>query len=64
MDLLRNINFMHVQKFSYLVFVGEVFEPSGCGLIDQNYVSLASSSKSELVAPVKGVFIGPSNLKS
>lgn len=32
--------------------------------IDHNYVALASSSKSELVAPVRGSFVGPSNLKS
>ena len=40
------------------------FDPSGCGLINHNYVALASSSKSELVAPVRGSFVGPSDLKS
>ena len=40
------------------------FDPSGCGLINHNYVALASSSKSELVAPVRGSFVGPSKLKS
>ena len=40
------------------------FDPSGCGLINHNYVALASSSKSEQVAPVKGSFVGPSKLKS
>ncbi|WP_269613456.1 transglutaminase family protein [Prochlorococcus marinus] len=40
------------------------FDPSGCGLINQNYVALASSSMSELVAPVRGTFVGPSKLKS
>ncbi|MBW3042342.1 transglutaminase family protein [Prochlorococcus marinus] len=41
------------------------FDPSSCGLINHNYVSIASSSsKSELVAPVRGSFFGPSNLKS
>ena len=41
------------------------FDPSGCGLINHNYVALASSSsKSELVAPVRGSFVGPSNLKN
>jgi len=40
------------------------FDPSGCGLINDNYVALASSSKSELVAPVRGSFVGPSKLKS
>ena len=40
------------------------FDPSGCGLINHNYVALASSAKSELVAPVRGSFVGPSNLKS
>ena len=40
------------------------FDPSGCGLINHNYVALASSSKSELVAPVRGSFFGPFELKS
>ena len=40
------------------------FDPSGCGLINHNYVALASSSKSELVAPVRGSFVGPLDLKS
>ncbi len=40
------------------------FDPSGSGLINHNYIALASSSKSELVAPVRGSFVGPSNLKS
>tara|TARA_Y100001968_G_scaffold237412_1_gene220762 strand:+ start:363 stop:1211 length:849 start_codon:yes stop_codon:yes gene_type:complete len=40
------------------------FDPSGCGLINQNYISLASSSDSELIAPVRGSFVGPLNLKS
>ena len=41
------------------------FDPSGCGLINHNYISLAASSfKSELVAPVRGSFVGPSNLNS
>ena len=31
---------------------------------NHNYVALASSSKSELVAPARGSFVGPSNLKS
>ena len=40
------------------------FDPSGCGLINHNYVALASSSKSEHVAPVRGSFVGASDLKS
>ncbi len=40
------------------------FDPSGCGLINHNYVALASSSKSELVAPVRGSFVGPCDVKS
>ena len=40
------------------------FDPSGCGLINNNYVALASSSESELVSPVRGSFVGPSNIKS
>jgi len=40
------------------------FDPSGCGLINNKYITLASASKSELVAPVRGSFIGPPHLKS
>ena len=40
------------------------FDPSGPGLINHNYIKLASSSKSEYVAPVRGSFVGPPNLKS
>jgi len=40
------------------------FDPSGPGLVNHNYIALASSSKSELVAPVRGSFVGPSKLKS
>ena len=40
------------------------FDPSGCGLIDNKYITLASSSKPELVAPVRGSFSGASDLKS
>ncbi|WP_269625213.1 transglutaminase family protein [Prochlorococcus marinus] len=40
------------------------FDPTGSGLINHNYVALASSSNSELVAPVRGSFVGPSKLKS
>ena len=40
------------------------FDPSGCGLINSKYVTLASSSKSEFVGPVRGTFSGSPNLKS
>ena len=40
------------------------FDPSGCGLINHNYIALASSSKSDLVAPVRGSFVGPLNLQT
>ncbi len=40
------------------------FDPSGFGLINCKYVTLASSSNSELVAPVSGSFNGTPNLKS
>ena len=40
------------------------FDPSGIGLINQNYIKLASSSHAEQVAPVRGSFVGPTNLKS
>ena len=40
------------------------FDSSGSGLINHNYVALASSSKSELVAPVRGAFVAPNDLKT
>tara|TARA_Y100001968_G_scaffold320842_1_gene354391 strand:+ start:534 stop:1382 length:849 start_codon:yes stop_codon:yes gene_type:complete len=41
------------------------FDSSGCGLINHNYIALASSSSSsDLVAPVRGTFVGPTDLKS
>ena len=40
------------------------FDPSGCGLINSKYITLASSSKPEHVAPVRGSFSGTPNLKS
>ena len=40
------------------------FDPSGCGLINDRYITLASASKSDLVAPVRGSFVGTPNLKS
>ena len=40
------------------------FDPSGSGLINNKYITLASASKPEFVAPVRGSFFGKSNLKS
>jgi len=40
------------------------FDPTGCGLINSKYITLASSSKPELVSPVRGSFSGPLGLKS
>ena len=40
------------------------FDPSGCGLINDRYITLASASRSDLVAPVRGSFVGTPNLKS
>ena len=40
------------------------FDPSGCGLINNRYITLASASKSDHVAPVRGSFVGTPNLKS
>ena len=40
------------------------FDPSGCGLINDKYITLASSHKSEFVAPVRGSFLGTPNLKN
>ena len=40
------------------------FDPSGCGLINNKYIALASASNSDFVAPVRGSFVGIPNLKS
>ena len=40
------------------------FNPGGCGLINHNYITLASSFGSELVAPVRVGFMGPANTNS
>ncbi len=40
------------------------FDPSGGGLINEKYISLASSSQSEFVSPVRGSFVGKPNMKS
>ena len=46
------------------VFGWTGFEPHDCALVNHNYVSLASSCKSEPVTPVRGDFVGSSNLES
>ena len=46
------------------VFGWRDFDPSGCGLINLNYVALAWSSKSKPAAPVRLSFVGFSKLKS
>ncbi len=40
------------------------FDPSGKGLIDERYLTLVSSSKSELTAVITGDFRGKTNLKN
>lgn len=40
------------------------FDPSGKGLIDERYLTLVSSSKSNLTAVITGNFIGKTNLKN
>ena len=40
------------------------FDPSGCGLINDKYVTLGSDSNADLVAPVRGSFVSTPNLKS
>ncbi len=40
------------------------FYPSDCGLINEKYITLASTSKSDLVVTVRGSFVGSPNLKS
>ena len=38
------------------------FDPSGKGLIDERYLTLVSSSKSNLTSVITGNFIGKNNL--
>ena len=40
------------------------FDPSGKGLIDERYLTLVSSSKSNLTAVITGNFIGKTNLEN
>ncbi len=52
-----------LQWFLYL-FLWRGFDPRGSGLINRNYIALASSSLSKLVAQVRGIFVAASKLKS
>ncbi|MFN9692605.1 MAG: transglutaminase family protein, partial [Synechococcaceae cyanobacterium] len=40
------------------------FDPSGKGLIDDRYITLATSSRPPLTAAVTGSFYGPAEVKS
>ena len=40
------------------------FDPSGKGLIDDRYLTLVSSSKSNLTSVITGNFIGKNNLEN
>ena len=40
------------------------FDPSGIGVIDDRYITLATSSKPELTAAVTGSFSGPNGVES
>ncbi len=40
------------------------FDPSGIGVIDDRYITLATSSKPELTAAITGSFSGPSGVES
>lgn len=40
------------------------FDPSGMGVIDDRYITLATSSKPELTAAITGSFSGPSGVES
>ena len=40
------------------------FDPSGKGLVDDRYLTLVSSSKSNLTSVITGNFIGKSNLEN
>ena len=54
---------LHAWSELYIPGVGwRGFDPSGKGLIDERYLTLVSSSKSNLTAVITGNFIGKTNL--
>lgn len=56
---------LHAWTEVYLPGAGwKSFDASGAGAIDERYITLATSSKSELAAAVSGTFTGPVGIKS
>ena len=64
-DPAPNAYELHAWAELYLPGAGwRGFDPSGKGLIDERYVTLVASSKSNLTAIITGNFIGKTNLKN
>ena len=64
-DPLQNEFDLHAWAELYIPGAGwRGFDPSGKGLIDERYLTLVSSSKSNLTAVITGNFRGKTNLKN
>ena len=64
-DPLPNELDLHAWAELYIPGAGwRCFDPSGKGLIDERYLTLVSSSKSNLTAVISGNFRGKTNLKN
>ena len=64
-DPLPNVFDLHAWAELYIPGAGwRGFDPSGKGLIDERYLTLVSSSKSNLTAVITGNFVGRKNLEN